>query len=329
MRLMLAAVAWALAAAHGATAAEAPSEAGIYPPRFEIHPIQSLTLTDEQFLSGQADGARAVTVAGVLRIAKAGKDRLPTVVLMHGSGGIGGNIAFWERALNARGISTFAIDGFTGRGLTVVNTNQALLSRTNLILDIYRALGVLATHPRVDPARVAVMGFSRGGQATLYASLARFDRAWNRSGLTPAIYLPVYPDCSITFQTDTDLVARPVRILAAGADDYNPAGPCLAYAARLREAGRDAAITVYPGGQHVFDNPVGPREPTVSPGAQTVRNCSIREEPEGRLVNARTGEPFSYSDPCVETGPHIGSDDALREAALAAVAEELKSAFRP
>jgi dienelactone hydrolase len=78
-----------------------------------------------------------------------------------------------QRALGARGISTFALDGFTGRGPTSVNTDQSLLSRTNLILDIYRALGVLAKHPRVNPERVAVMGFSRGGQAALYASLKR------------------------------------------------------------------------------------------------------------------------------------------------------------
>jgi hypothetical protein len=50
------------------------------------------------------------------------------------------------------------------------NSNQALLGRLNFILDIYRALEVLASHPRVDPGRTALMGFSRGGQAALYSS---------------------------------------------------------------------------------------------------------------------------------------------------------------
>ena len=64
----------------------------------------------------------------------------------------------------------------TGRGLVEVNSNQALLGRLNFILDIYRALDVLAKHPRVDPERIVLMGFSRGGQAALYASLSDFIR---------------------------------------------------------------------------------------------------------------------------------------------------------
>jgi cephalosporin-C deacetylase-like acetyl esterase len=101
---------------------------------------------------------------------------LPVVVLQHGSAGISGNVDVWSRELNELGV-------FTGRGLTEVSNNQALLGRCNFILDIYRARHILATHPRVDPSRIARMGFSRGGQAALYASLTRFHRMWNTSGL--------------------------------------------------------------------------------------------------------------------------------------------------
>src|SRR6202008_2618853 len=115
--------------------------------RTELHSIDTLTLSDAQFLGGDAN-AKATTTAGQLRIAR-GSGRLPLVVLQHGSGGMAGNVEMWERELNAIGVSTFALDGFTGRGLTAVNTNQALLGRLNFILDIYRALDVLAKHPRV------------------------------------------------------------------------------------------------------------------------------------------------------------------------------------
>ncbi|MFX8289560.1 acetylxylan esterase, partial [Acinetobacter baumannii] len=83
--------------------------------------------------------------------------------------------------LNALGVSTFVIDGFTGRGLVNTSTNQAQLGRLNFIVDVYRALAIVAKHPRVDAQRLALMGFSRGGQAALYASLTRFHKLWNTS----------------------------------------------------------------------------------------------------------------------------------------------------
>ena len=202
-----------------------------------------------------------------------------------------------------------------------------MLSRTNLILDIYRALGVLAKHPRVDPARVAVMGFSRGGQAALYASLKRFDAAWNRSGITPAVFLPVYPDCSIRFQDDTATVGRPIRMFGGSGDDYNPAASCTAYTDRLKAAGVDVSLTVFPGAQHVFDNPAGPPQPTVAKGAQTVRACSLHEAADGVIVEGRKDTPFTYADPCVQRDPHIGPDEAARVATLKGVTDAIGAAF--
>jgi dienelactone hydrolase len=84
--------------------------------RVELHPISSLTISDQQFLTGDANG-KQVTVTAEFRIAQ-GSGRLPVVVLIHGSGGMGPNIEYWAREFNAMGISTFALDGFTGRGLT-------------------------------------------------------------------------------------------------------------------------------------------------------------------------------------------------------------------
>jgi|SRR6516162_1622599 predicted dienelactone hydrolase len=83
--------------------------------RTELHAIDTLTLSDAQFLTGDAN-ARATVTTGVLRIPR-GDGRLPVVVLQHGSGGMAANIEMWSRELNAIGVSTLALDGFTGRGL--------------------------------------------------------------------------------------------------------------------------------------------------------------------------------------------------------------------
>src|SRR6185437_7439971 len=77
--------------------------------RVELYAIPSLTISDRQFLTGDADG-KPVTVAGEFRIAQ-GSGRLPVVVLMHGSGGVNGTSEAWVHQFNSMGISTFVIDG--------------------------------------------------------------------------------------------------------------------------------------------------------------------------------------------------------------------------
>jgi dienelactone hydrolase len=295
-------------------------------PRTELYQIPTLTLSDQQFLTGDAAGT-AVTIVGQLRIAQ-GSGRLPVVVLQHASSGYDARIDVWSRELNELGISTFALDGFTARGLTDINDNQAALGRTNLILDIYRALDILAKHPRVDPTRIALMGFSRGGQATLYSSLKRFHQLWNKSGVEFAAYVPFYPDCMTTFLSDTDVVDRPIRIFGGTRDDYNPISACKAYVERLRAAGWDVELTEYPNASHAFDNPLGAQPAKVQPTFESVRNCKISEETDGLLMNTDTRQPFSYKDACVVHGPHTGYDPAAAQEAKHAVKELFRKVFQ-
>jgi dienelactone hydrolase len=294
--------------------------------RTELHSIPSLTLSDEQFLKGEA-GGKAVVVSGQLRIAQ-GSGRLPVVVMIHGSGGMGGNIDLWTKEFNEIGISTFALDGFTGRGLTSVNADQALLGRLNMILDAYQTLDILAKHPRVDSSRIALMGFSRGGQAALFASVRRFHQLWNKSGTEFSAYIPFYPDCMTTYQSDTDVADRPIRIFHGTPDDYNPVAACKAYVERLRGAGRNVQLTEYPNAPHAFDNPLAGVPATPAKGAQTVRSCRISEEAPGRLINAATGQPFTYKDACVERDPHIGYDPVATQAAKQSVRDLLRTVFK-
>jgi dienelactone hydrolase len=312
-----------------ALTAAAGEPTGTLAGRTELHAISTLTLSDAQFLAGDAN-ATPTTVTGQLRVAQGGPadGRLPVVVLMHGSGGMGPNIEMWAEELNAMGVSSFALDGFTGRGLTQVSTDQAKLGRLNFILDIYRSLDLLAKHPRVDPTRIALMGFSRGGQAALYASLKRFHKTWNKSGVEFAAYLPFYPDCATTFVGDTDVADRPIRIFGGTPDDYNPIALCKPYVERLRAAGRDVLLTEYPNAPHGFDNPLGAQPAAAVANAQSVRHCQVREEPQGLLINAVSRQPFNYNDPCVERGAHVGGDPAAAVAAKSAVKGVLATAFK-
>ena len=58
-----------------------------YAQRFEIRPVETVTLTTQQVLTGDKAG-KSATVAGELRIPKGGTDPMPAVLLVHGASGI-------------------------------------------------------------------------------------------------------------------------------------------------------------------------------------------------------------------------------------------------
>jgi dienelactone hydrolase len=242
------------------------------------------------------------------------------VILVHGSGGVSGYVDDWAQFLNSLGVATFVFDSFTPRGIINTNNDQEQLGRLAMIVDAYRALQLLAKHPRVDPQRIALMGFSRGGQAALYASVKRFQRMHGPPGAAYAAYIAFYPPCNTTFLQGDVIAEKPVRIFHGTADNYGPVGPCRAYVERLRKAGADVRLTEFPGAQHVFDWAML-KTPLVMPQAQTTRRCQIEEASEGHLVNSETKQPFTYKDPCVERGTTIAYDADAAAGARAAVKE--------
>ncbi len=294
--------------------------------RTELRAIETLTLTDQQFLTGDKNG-KAVTIAGQLRFPQGASGRLPAVMLLHGSGGPNAGHELWAKTFNEMGIASFLVDSFSGRGLTSTSTNQALLGRLNMILDAYRGFDVLAGHPRIDPARIAVMGFSRGGQSALYSSLKRFQQMWNPRAAFAA-HIPLYASCNATLIGDTDLSPVPIRQFHGAADDYVPVAPCRAYFERLRAAGRDVQLAEYADAHHSYDNPLGKKTPTVSKGSQSVRACKLKEEPLGTIINAETDQPFTYKDPCVQTDPHLGYNEAAANATRKAVKDLVRTVFK-
>jgi dienelactone hydrolase len=295
------------------------------PLRTELHPVRTLTLSDAQFLRGEAEGGVPTTLAAMLSLAQRA-DRQACVLLMHGSGGIGPSIPLWVREINAMGAAACVLDGFSGRGLTSVSQDQASLGRLAFVLDIYRTLSVLAAHPALDPARIAVLGFSRGGQGALCSAMARFHRMWNPGGPRPCGTLAFYPDCVTRYLEDTAVVPGPIRIFHGTPDDMNPIGPARAQVERLLAAGHDAALLEYAGGHHVFDNPLS--SVAVRVPAQSVRDCRIEEREPGLLVNAATGTPFTYADPCVAREAHVGGHRDAGPAARRDALAFLRALFR-
>ena len=77
--------------------------------RIEVRPVQTVTLKTQQVLTGDQNG-KPVVIAGELRIPKPGTDKLPAVILVHGSGGVGASIDRWAQELNSIGVVAFILE---------------------------------------------------------------------------------------------------------------------------------------------------------------------------------------------------------------------------
>ena len=167
-------------------------------------------------LARKADEARfvmadPVVISGDLSF-PSGSGPFPAVVLAHGCEGLGSAEAGWAPILREWGYATSVIDGFLERGLKEVCTSATTLTGTQRIPDAYGALRLLATHPKVDPARVALMGFSHGGILTMGAATA-----WAMETIAPAgrpafrAFFAFYPFCN-TVYPERERISGPVRI---------------------------------------------------------------------------------------------------------------------
>lgn len=292
----------------------------------EIYSIDTMTLTNKQILTGAKDGKPA-RIGGELRLPQ-GKGPFPAVVLVHGSGGVGSNADQWSREFNSIGIAAFLPDSFTGRGILDTRADQSQLDHLGMMYDAYRALELLSRHPLIDPSRIAIMGFSKGGVAALRSSMKRFQRIYGPPNVEFVAYLPFYPaSCNWSLLEEDQVSDRPIRIFHGGGDDWVPVEPCRGYAERLRQLGKDAQITVYPGARHAFDSPLLPAVLPL-PTAQNGGRCSVKEQAGGELTNVDTGKPFTLQDACVTRGASIGFDPVANREAQKAVKAFLIDTFK-
>lgn len=296
--------------------------------RDEIHTLTSITAPENAFLSGTPRGVPS-TLAGDLRIPRPGSDRLPVVVLLHGTGGISGQVTDWEQELNAMGIATFRLDSYTGRGLTTTFNDQDQFGRLNMMYDAWRAFELLERHPRIDPERIALMGFSLGGQATLAASTRRFQKSYGPTSRREfATYVPFYPQCNIRYRGDEELTSKPVRVFHGSADDWAPIAPCRPLIEQAKSKGADISLTEFPDAHHIFDWQLV-RQPLRIGTAQAIKACRVQEGPNATYVNAESGADFTWKDACVTRGATIGFNEAASVAARKSVKEHLALVLRP
>lgn len=278
-------------------------------------------------------------ISGTLTLpAKPGLQRngkSPAVILMHGSGGISREREHsWAERLDSWGIAAFVLDSFTGRGIKPPNyADKNFVHGVAHVLDAYLSLQLLATHPKIDDKRIAVMGFSKGGQASLDAMFEPFRIAALGASAAHsfAAYVPFYPYCNFRHVSKA-LATAPMLMLLAGRDEMTEPKPCQNVAAWLEQRGVPVKVVVYPDAHHGFDRQSGLQFDKAYVG---IKACEAEMDLDLRKIRRLdTGAALATKEAndawlaeCRKRGAHFGGHGPSREAAIAEVRTFLGGVF--
>ncbi|MBB4194931.1 dienelactone hydrolase [Rhizobium aethiopicum] len=175
-----------------------------------------------------------------------GDGPFPAVVLLHGCDHLRLSVKeLWPKRLVRWGYVVLVVDSFTTRKLD--DTCRSALPER--VFDAYGALDFLSKSSFVDIRRVALMGFSAGGTATLDATKNDGNEQLMERKFRAAV--AYYPACD----ADRGDPTIPILIMTGERDNWSRAERCQKRLARLSDNAPPVELNVYKGIYHNFDAP--------------------------------------------------------------------------
>ena len=199
----------------------------------------------------------STALKGYLAYDDALSGRRPGVLLAHYRGGLQGETLEYARMIAGMGYVVLAEDIF-GKDI-VPKTVPEMTALTNIYNNdrqLMRArarsgFDVLAKHPRVDPSKIAVVGYCFGG--TVAVELAE-------SGVPALGTIAVHGSFRNFTPADAKNIKGKVLILHGAEDEVAPLDEVNKLVADLRAAKVAWELQVYSGSSHGFTNPSNPAE---------------------------------------------------------------------
>lgn len=252
-------------------------------------------------------------------------ERVPAAILLHGSDGLTDHQYRVAESLRSLGLAVFVIDSFTARGVHDTIGDQSAVTPYSMLVDAYQALVLLQTHPAIDPNRIALVGWSKGGMVADWASRVRYRAMISPEARTFAAHVAFYPWCGEQ-HLPVQLTGAPLLYLIGERDDWTGAAPCIDYVKRIREAGFHARLVIHPNAEHGFDYPGQFRQ--YLPSAESWAHCNyVWGDTRFRVVASGETLPWTefgrYIDRCMSRGAHVGSNAVARSDAAKELREFL------
>jgi dienelactone hydrolase len=193
-----------------------------------------------------------VVLEGYLAYDDARPGPRPAVVVVHEWWGLNDFVKERARALAELGYVAFAIDMYGQGKVTDDPAEAARLAGqfrddpAGLRRRAQAGLDVLARHERVDPKRIAAIGFCFGGTTVLQMAYAGLDLA----GVVSFHGNPVPP-----LPEEAKRIKARILVLHGAADTHVTPEQLAAFQRAVEEARVDWELVIYAGAKHAFMNP--------------------------------------------------------------------------
>jgi dienelactone hydrolase len=222
--------------------------------------FQSASYVDVRQLLSRGAPAATLTVPATLSFPDEAKDRYPAVVVVHTVAGyIEANEGRYAAELRKAGFATLTYDGFAARGSTgIVLARSGPGLWSSGIADAFAALRLLAGNPRIDASRIAIAGFSYGGEVAHLTAFAGLRAALNPDDVRFAAHVAYYPAGVFGAIAEPGAyTGSPILMLLGEKDDNLPVAKMESYLAYAKAAGSPTPIetVTYPGAYHGWTVP--------------------------------------------------------------------------
>jgi dienelactone hydrolase/uncharacterized membrane protein len=222
--------------------------------------FQSASYADFRQLQSREAPTATITVAATLNFPEEAKDRYPAIVVVHTIAGyLDANEGRYAAELRKAGFATLTYDSFAARrttGLALSRSGPGLWPSG--VADAYAALRLLAGHPRIDAGRVAIAGFSYGGEVAHLAALEQFHAVFNPGQTRFAAHVAYYPAGVFGAIAEPGAyTGSPILMLLGERDDNLPVAKIESYLAYAKAARSPVPIEVvtYPDAYHAWTVP--------------------------------------------------------------------------
>jgi dienelactone hydrolase len=181
-------------------------------------------------------------------------------VVVHSIAGyLEANEGQYAAELRKAGFATLTYDSFAARG-----TSGIALARSgpgywpSVVADAYAALRLLAQNPRIDAGRIAIVGFSSGGEVAHLTALTQLRAAFDPGPARFAAHVAYYPAGVYGVIAEPGAyTGSPILMLLGEKDDNLPVAKVESYLAYAKAAGSTAPIeaVTYAGAYHAWTVP--------------------------------------------------------------------------